>query len=357
MDWLPERAAQPISVVIAFLQSWGHDGLVVVGLPQAGMASSGKRSAAARRARQRSSAQPASGAIPEVGRHDLIARCHAIAEDLNGRGDFDLAVPFYRQTIALLLADQPVGEVVADEAASAVQEVNRDVVQVDTLVSASEPLSNELNAHLLALEEDLSTANALTVQCLLLDLQAQRQKQCAPLLALLAKTHLLQGDLQAALLCYQQALKLNPQDSKLIVNTAAACLAIGDFPMALKHLRPLARHRHTLKDPRVVRSLLSNLALAELESGHVAEAALLRAELAGMAPDALPLQDWVDDARRWVEQGHRMDAKGLLVALRAVHPCHRGVLELLAQLLEELGEYRDAALVYRDLLRPNLAGS
>jgi sirohydrochlorin ferrochelatase len=69
----------------------------------------------------------------------------------------------------------------------------------------------------------------------------------------------------------------------------------------------------------------------------------------------LPLSEWLDDARRWVEAGHRQDAKMLLVALRAVHPRSRPVLELLAQTLEDCDEFREAALVYRDLLRPSLS--
>jgi len=265
-------------------------------------------------------------------------------------------VPFYRQTIALLLADSSVGDAAAPDAVDTVQQASGDQECMTLQPAGFEVLPEELQLHLSALEEDLSSANASTIQTLLLDLQDQCKSPYAPVLGLLAKTYLYQGELESALALYQQALALEPLDPKLILNTAAASLALGDRTTALKLLRPLARRRHTLNDARVVCSLLSNLALAELEVGQVAEAAHLRAELAGRSPDTVPLQDWLEDARRWAEMGNRHDAKGLLVALRAVHPRHRGVLELLAQILEELGEFRDAALVYRDLLRPGLAG-
>lgn len=301
--------------------------------------------------------QPAP-AVVEPGDETLIARCHAIAEDLNGRGAFDLAVPFYRQTIALLLAERTVRATAAPEAMQTLMQVSQVKDLLTSQASApSAALPAELEQHLLALEQDLSAANAATVHALLLELQAKSQEDCVPLLALLAKTQLLQGELEAAHALFQQALALAPHDPKLIVNTGASCLANGDRTMALQLLRPLAFRRHTLSDSRVLQSLLSNLALAELEAGQVAEASSLRSELAGLAPDRLPVQEWLDDARLWAEAGHRDEAKRLLTALRAVHPSHRGVLELLAQLLEELGEFRDAALVYRDLLRPTLAGS
>ena len=290
--------------------------------------------------------------------HDaLIARSHAIAEDLNSRGLLDLAVPFYRQAIALLVAErecladvEPLGATSVMEAADAAPDA--PPTQQGTIESPP-----ELEQHLRALEDELAPANANTIRELLMELRGQGHHASAALMALLAKTHLLSGDLQAALDCYQQALHQAPHDPALIVNTGAAWLACGDRPAALALLRPLAAKRHTIDSPRVLGALLSNLALAELEAGRVAEVAQLRAELAGLAPDGVPLPEWLDDARRWVEAGHRQDAKTLLVALRAVHPRSRSVLELLAQTLEDCGEFREAALVYRDLLRPSLSST
>lgn len=288
--------------------------------------------------------------------HDaLIARTHAIAEDLNSRGCLDLAVPFYRQAIALLMAERECMAGVAPEGAPLVIDAAAAAPVGLSTQQATIEIPPELEQHLRALEEELSPANAITIRELLMELRGQSNHASAALMGLLAKTHLLSGDLQAALDCYQQALQQAPHDPALIVNTGAAWLACGDRPAALALLRPLAAKRHTIDSPRVLGALLGNLALAELEVGRVAAVAQLRAELAGLAPDGLPLPEWLDDARRWVEAGHRQDAKTLLVALRAVHPRSRPVLELLAQTLEDCGEFREAALVYRDLLRPSLS--
>jgi tetratricopeptide (TPR) repeat protein len=313
------------------------------------MPSPAKRSSTSRAGREKARS-PEAPPLPLGDAQVLIRRCHAIAEELNKRGALDLAVPFYRQTIALLLAD----------AASSPRAEPACLAQLDAAslttfpVQTAEHLPPELDQHLLALEQDLSKANALTVRKLLLDIEEQVGQTHPGLIALLAKTYVLEGDFEQSRLRYEQALALAPADPKLIVNTAAAYMACGDCQSALNLLRPLARQRQHITDSSIVRSLLSNLAIAEMEAGSVDAAASLRVELAGLDPDALPLQDWLDDARRWSEMGHRQETKKLLIALRAVYPSDRGVLEFLGLLLEELGDFREAALIYRDLLRPSL---
>jgi Flp pilus assembly protein TadD len=284
----------------------------------------------------------------------LIGRCHAIAEELNKRGALDLAVPFYRQTIALLLAEAS-PSLDADQACLAMLDAASQAAGPTTFTApTAKRLPPELDQHLLALEQDLSAANALTVRKLLLDLNEQVGHTHPGLIALLAKTYVFEGDFEQSRVHFEQALALAPADPKLIMNTAAAFMACGDCQSALRLLRPLARQRQHITDSSIVRSLLSNLAIAELETGSVDAAASLRVELAGLDPDGLPLRDWLDDARRWSETGHRQAAKQLLMALRALYPSDRGVLELLGRLLEELGDFREAALIYRDLLRPSL---
>ena len=72
----------------------------------------------------------------------------------------------------------------------------------------------------------------------------------------------------------------------------------------------------------------------------------------------MPLQRWLD----WVQQGLKGTEKGsplrdaalaLLQALQQAFPTDRTLLQLLADSLEDQGDYRDAALLYRQLLRPN----
>lgn len=317
------------------------------------MASPAKRSSVRRAGRDKTRSTEALP-LPPGDAQVLIRRCHAIAEELNKRGALDLAVPFYRQAIALLLAESA--------SSSPAEEVS--LVTLDAASQAAGPtpftaqtldrLPSELDEHLLALEQDLSSANALTVRKLLIELQQQVGQSHPGLTALLAKTYLFEGDFEKSRLYYEQALALAPADPKLIMNTAAAFMVCGDSKSALRLLRPLARQRQEIADSSVVHSLLSNLAIAEMETGSVGAAATLRVELAGLKPDDLPLKDWLEDARRWGETGYRQEAKQLLIALRAVYPCDRGVLELLGRLLEELGDFREAALIYRDLLRPGL---
>ena len=52
------------------------------------------------------SATPAADAASPASESGLIERYNAMAEELNGRGAMELAVPFYRQTTARLLAER-----------------------------------------------------------------------------------------------------------------------------------------------------------------------------------------------------------------------------------------------------------
>jgi len=304
--------------------------------------------------------QAAAMADPALDR--LADRCAAMAEALNQRGELSLAVPFYRQAMALLMArrDRATGTrpqpLAPDPAGLAlIQEV--DALQGDAVAAAgSGSLPQDLREHLRALGDELCLANAASVQAVLRELQQELPSPESELLGLLAKTHLLQGDLASALDHYQQALQLDPEEPRWAVNGGAAWLACGDHVEALRLLRPWARRLVLVDDPTVLRALLGNLALAELQAGHVMEAARLRADLVGLAPDDVPVMDWIEDARLWAESGCHEEAKTLLMALRAVYPRHAALLQLLAETLEACGEYRDAALVYRDLLRPALSG-
>lgn len=287
----------------------------------------------------------------EAGDHGLIERCHAIAEDLNSRGALDLAVPFYRQTIALLLGER--------------QQAHTADIQLETglLAAAADaaPAADcdrqppaDLGHHLAALEDELTVENTTLVRQMLEELELQLEQPCAALIGLKARTHLLDGDLSRAQELYQQALALAPEEPRYRFNCGAALLAAGEPREAVKLLRQVWQQRDTIHEPGLLQALLANLAQAELALGRVAEAARLRADLAGYAPDELPLEDWLEDARQWCSSGRRQEARQLLTALRAVQPQHQGVLSLLAETLEALGDYRDAALVYRDLLRPAL---
>ena len=290
----------------------------------------------------------------------LAERCYAIAEALNERAELSLAVPFYRQAVTLLLAqrqrDLQEAAALHKGDADLLQELDPGGAPACVEPGAAVGLPRDLEAHLRALGDDLTIANAVTVRQVLHDLLAGLPQPDPQLLALLAKTHVLEGELALALPFFQAALELDPEDVRLAVNCGGALLACGDHAEALRLLRPLARQAGTIDDPAVLRVVLVNLTAAELEAGNVRDAARWRAELVGLSPDDVPVDDWVEDARSWLEAGWREEAKGLLIALRALYPRHVPLLQLLAETFEGCGEFRDAALVYRDLLRPSLGG-
>lgn len=300
-------------------------------------------------------------ALPE----GLADRCYAMAEALNARAELALAVPFYRQAIALLIAqrDRQTGEFL--EGSAEVASAAQAVMDVDRAFGApsgsanrqSDHLPTDLQGHLQALADDLCLETAVTVRQVVLSLLDELPVADAQLLSLLAKTHLLEGELEEALANFRHAVQLEPTNVRHCLNCGGAFLACGDFNAALKMLRPLLREVGAMSDPALFRALLQNLSTAELEGGHIQAGARLRADLAGLDPDAIPLHDWLEDARQWIAAGWRAEAKGLLVALRALFPRDPSLLRLLAETLEASGDYRDAALVYRDLLRPSLTGS
>ena len=289
---------------------------------------------------------------------DLAARCFVIAEALNERAELALAVPFYRQAVTLLLAQRAHNTSAEHATVALLQAVDPAGDSTPACAAmASAALPSDLQEHIRALGEDLTADNAATVRQVLQALLDELPLPDAQLLALVAKTYLLDGQLDAALQHFRAALQLDPNDQRLIVNTGGALLACGEPREAVKLMRPLMRQAASIDDPPVLRALIGNLAAAELEAGHVAEAARLRADLAGLSPDGVPLDDWLDDARAWIAAGAREETRGLLIALRALYPRHADLLQLLAETLEACGDYRDAALVYRDLLRPTLGAS
>ena len=102
--------------------------------------------------------------------------------------------------------------------------------------------------------------------------------------------------------------------------------------------------------------LLRNLASAEQQAGRCSAALERRRELLALNPEAVPLQRWL----AWAGLGLAADADAasqrealmFLEDLLRHWPDERSIKEVLAQALEARGDYRRAALLYRDLLRP-----
>jgi tetratricopeptide (TPR) repeat protein len=283
----------------------------------------------------------------------LVERYHAMAEELNGRGAMELAVPFYRQAIALLLAEREQLRASADvrgvlEAAAQ--------LEADSSMVANSLGEGELQRRVAALEEELCPANIREVAAALEALEAQWPQAHPQVLALRAKLHLLEGELAEAHACFEQAHALDGTCPRLRMNTGAARLALGDAAAALELLRPLAGELEVLARYGAVTSLWNNLAQAEFQAGDPDGALACLRALLDLDPAVVDLELWLEQANIWIASGQTSAAKTFLQLLRPQLSTDQLTLLLppLAERLEAEGAYREAALLYRELLRPSL---
>ena len=74
-------------------------------------------------------------------------------------------------------------------------------------------------------------------------------------------------------------------------------------------------------------------------------------------PTALQPDRWLAVAEQWLEAGEWEASRSLVLLLRphASGAPVQALMERLAEQLEAQGAYREAALLYRELLRPTLA--
>ena len=292
-----------------------------------------------------------------------MLKYHAMAEELNGRGSMELAVPFYRQAIALLLTEREqvrreVGRTAGfDDGAAANPPVGAISAAVHGVLQAAASAAMpavELERQLAAIQDSLTPNNLLEAAAALEDLEHRWGQPHAGILALAARLALLEGDLDQAHRYYEQALELQPRDVRLRINTGAARLAMDDPAGAAELLRPLAADADALTDRDQGRAFWKNLAKAEHELGQPTAAVQALLQLLELAPEAFDLEPWLEASRGWMANGDAESALELLEALRQLLDEPATVLPLLAEALEGLGRYREAALVYRDLLRPHL---
>lgn len=176
------------------------------------------------------------------------------------------------------------------------------------------------------------------------------------LLTLQARAHLLEGSLPQALALFEQALALNPSSAELQLNTGAARLANNDSAGSLQLLQPLYARLEELEEPALRSSVRNNLILAQLAAGETPQAAELLRRWLEVDADAVDGCSWLEQAEALREQGDAEGARILLNQLaEAGTAAHRkAALPLLAAILDDQGACREAALLYRELLRPTL---
>lgn len=300
----------------------------------------------------------------------MADRYYAMAESMNTRGAMELAVPFYRQAVALLLAErealqQQLGVSAAPAAPGALPlEELHGLLEAAEALGQGHPAKAEganLEARIAELASELTAESAMQVMAGLKAL-AESHGQQLPVagLALLGKAQMLLGQPADGLKSFEAGLSQAPEQPELQINTGAARLANGDVSGALTLLREVWKQGLEALDPTTQVALLRNLAAAEAQAGNVAAALQLRRRWLELDAQAVTLQRWLG----WAQAGLNGTEKGaparaaaleLLQALQQRAPEERSVLQALADALEDQGDYREAALLYRQLLRPQQA--
>lgn len=303
--------------------------------------------------------EPQEELVDSVDEQTLVDRYFAMAEELNSRGSMELAVPFYRQAIALLLAErEQIKAIAGQEQLANTLEASTDVDGVMAAAASldSASLRVDLLRQITALENELTEHNSHEIAAALDVLQEQFQTPCPQLLSLKARVFLYQGNLLEAHASYEKAFEVNPDCLRLRLNTAAARLANDNPTGALVLLRPLLADLVAVDQIDAVATLFSNLALAELAAGETDRLGMALRQWHENSPSSFIFSDWLEQARLTMESG-RIDLSYTICCVLvdiATPERRREVLPVLAEVLEHTGDFREAALLYRELLRPEL---
>lgn len=299
----------------------------------------------------------------------MADRYYAMAESMNSRGAMELAVPFYRQAVALLLAERESLQAQLGRSSAPPATGSLPVDELHGLLEAAEALQQQpshgqasvdnpsssegVEAQIAELAEELNRSNALQVMAGLRSIASGQGLQL-PIsgLMLLGKSQMLLGKSSDALKSFETALTQAPERADLIVNTGAARLATGDADGAAELLRGLRAKGMGGMEPSTWQALLRNLATIEQKLGRIGDALELRLEWLEHDPEAAPLTKQLQWARQGLEAGAVAPALTLLRRLHEQAPNERSVMQLLADALEQQGDYREASLLYRELLRP-----
>ena len=282
----------------------------------------------------------------------LADRYFAMAEEMNSRGAMELAVPFYRQALTLLMAERKQKQ----------QQLPAD--QLHGLLAAAEhweqqPLHElDIEQSIAELTEDLNAASAQQVLAALKELEDQKGLLPSNGYALRGNACILVGNSEAAVEAFQSGCRAEPTRLDLHINHGGALLAAGETTAALSVLRGVYKNQLDLLASNEKNALLRNLAAAEAKEGDLATALSLRIEWLNENPNGQPIERWL----QWVQQGlaeqqpvaTHDQAMQLLERLHELHPAERLVTEALAEALENSGLYQEASLLYRTLLRPQI---
>ena len=308
----------------------------------------------------------------------LADRYYAMAEEMNSRGAMELAVPFYRQALALLLAEREQLRAQLPEAPEPRPQA-LPLDQLHGLLEAAQswdqqqpaagshstagraqppapPNPAELEAALAELQDDLSAASAHQVLAALEVLEADHGALPADGHGLRGKALLLDGQAQQAVRSFAQACQADPGRVDLQINHGGALLAADQAAAAQQALRQVYQQHYQQLEGSTKTALLRNLATAEARCGELATALHLRRQWLALDPQAEATERWLQWAQQGLADGQGEAAgQAALQLLQGLHQCRPGerpVMQALADALEARGDYRQASLLYRDLLRP-----
>jgi len=293
--------------------------------------------------------QPSSSSVDPAA---LADRYFAMAEEMNSRGAMELAMPFYRQALTLLMAERKQQQ----------QKLPAD--QLHGLLAAAEHWQQQpvpvldIEQSIAELTEDLNQASAQQVLAALEELENKKGLLPSNGYALRGNACILLGNPEAAVQAFQSGCKAEPTRLDLHINHGGALLASGETEAALSVLRSVYKNQLDLLASNEKTALLRNLAAAEAKEGDFATALALRMEWLNENPNGQPIERWLN----WVQQGlaeqqpvaTQDQALQLLKRLHELHPDERLVTEALAESLENSGLYQEASLLYRTLLRPQI---
>ncbi|MFY9253554.1 MAG: sulfotransferase [Fuerstiella sp.] len=151
-----------------------------------------------------------------------------------------------------------------------------------------------------------------------------------------------QGHIRAALDCYQQALKLNPNLSTALGNFGLLLTACGDLETGLQHCRKAVELRPNDVPARY------QLGKMLLEFGHIEEAMEVLSDVVETDPDNAELA--VTVGRVWIELGDLRQARSWFERALQLEPDLNEAQCGIAQVLREAGDPEAAIQAYQKVL-------
>lgn len=290
----------------------------------------------------------------------MADRYYELAESMNARGAIELAVPFYRQALAMLLEERDQLRQLLPEQQQQQRLLESREEQIEGLINEAALLrvgsGNGLDERIAELAEELTPQSAQQVLVGLRELVPEPELLPARGRSLEGKALMLCGRVAEAIASFEAAYAAAGQAPEHGINLAAALLAAGQASKAAALLQPLHQQGLAELEPDLRAALLRNFATAASQLEQPLLALQLRRQWLQLEPEAVPCDRWLGWCRVGLAQppgDHaRQEALAFLQDLRRLHPANRAIAEVLAETLEAEGNYRQAALLYRELLRP-----